>query len=77
MVVLSCPSQRQRYFNFGSTIGAPVHGKTGFSIGIKSRHALPRDGKPYATGVLKRPTCRKSHAIVEYANVKAIANLAC
>src|SRR6266567_1880934 len=51
MGVLSGPSQRQRYFNLGSTTGAPVHGKTGFSIGIKPFDTLPRHGKPQAAGV--------------------------
>src|SRR5215471_14167285 len=72
MGILSGPSQRQRYFNFGSTTGAPVHGKKSFSIGIKPCHTLPRHGKPHAGGVLKRPTRRKSHAVVEHTNVKPI-----
>src|SRR5579862_379483 len=70
--VLSGPAQRQRYFNLGSTTGAPVHGKTGFSIGIKPFHTLTGHGKPYAAGVLKRPTRRKSNAVVEHANVQPI-----
>ena len=61
MGALSGPSQRQRYFNLGSTSGAPVHGKRGLSIGIKPRHTLPRHGKPGAAGVLKRPTRRKAN----------------
>src|SRR3954465_11260054 len=68
--ILSSPSERQRYFNLGSTIGTPVHGKTGFSIGVKRCYTLPRDGKPYAAGVLKRPTLRESHAVIEHTNVK-------
>src|SRR5215472_11235378 len=72
MGVLSGPSQRHRYFNLGSTIGAPVHGKTGFSTGIKPRQSLPRHGKPYAAGVLERPTRRKSHAVVEHTNIEPI-----
>src|SRR5215831_20938073 len=72
MGVLSGPSQRQRYFNLGSTIGAPVHGKTGFSIGIKPCQTLSCHGKSYAAGVLKRPASRKSHAVVEHTNAKPI-----
>jgi hypothetical protein len=72
MGVPSGPSQRQRYFNLGSTTGAPVHGKAGFSIGIKPCQTLPRHGKPYSGGVLKGPTRRKSHAVVEHTNVKPI-----
>src|ERR1700724_2663202 len=72
MGVLSGPSQRQRYCNLGSTTGAPVHGKTGFPIEIKPCQTLPRHGKPHAAGVLKRPTRRKSHAIVEHTKVKPI-----
>ncbi|MCW2757733.1 MAG: putative thiamine biosynthesis lipoprotein, partial [Nocardioidaceae bacterium] len=77
MGILSGPSQRQRYFNLGSTTGAPVHGKTGFSIGIKPCHTLPRHGKPYAAGVLKRPTRRKSHAVVEHTKVEAVPVALC
>src|SRR5215470_11566298 len=73
MTILSGPTQRQRYFNLGSTTGAPVHGKTGFSIGIKPCHALPRHGKAYAGGVLERPTRRKSHAVVEHTNIEPIS----
>src|SRR6266481_8906449 len=72
MAILSGPSQRQRYFDLGSTTGAPVHGKTGFSIGIKPCYTLLCHGKPYAAGVLKRPTRRKSHAVVEHTNVEPI-----
>src|SRR5262245_66419954 len=72
MGVLLGPSQRQRYFHLGSTTGAPVHGKTGFTIGIKPCYTLPRHGKPYAAGVLKRPTCRQSHAGVEHMQLKVI-----
>src|SRR6476469_7109747 len=72
MGILFGPSQGKRYFNLGSTTGAPVHGKTGFSIGIEPYHTLPRHGKPYAAGVLKRPTRRKSYAVVEHTNVKPI-----
>src|SRR4051812_13725315 len=72
MGILSGPSQRQRYFNLGSTTGAPVHGKTGLAFGIKPRYTLPRHGKPYAAAVLKRPTRRKSHAVVEHTNLKPI-----
>src|SRR5215470_10778415 len=77
MGVLSAPSQRQRYFNLGSTTGAPVHCKTGFFIGIKPRQTLPRHGKPDAAGVLKRPPRRKSSAVVEYTNIKPIPDRAC
>src|SRR5215475_3254959 len=77
MGVLSGPSQRQRYFNFGSTTGAPVHGKTGLPIGIEPCQTLPRHGEPYAAGVLKRPTRRKSDTIVEHTNVKPIPDLVC
>src|SRR5215813_11637613 len=72
MDFLSDPSQKQRYLNLGSTTGAPVHGKTSFSIGIKPRQTLPRHGKPYAAGVLNRPTSRKSHTVVEHTNLKPI-----
>src|SRR5215831_402507 len=74
MGVLSGPSQRQRYFNLGSTTSAPVHRKTGFFIGIESCQTLPRHGKPHAPGVLKRPARRKSHAVVEHTNVEPIAD---
>src|SRR5262245_38035114 len=73
MGMISGPSQRQRYFHLGSTAGAPVHGKTSFSIGIKACHTLPRHGEPYAAGVFKRPTVRKSDAVVEHTNVKPIS----
>src|SRR5215470_5141204 len=69
MSILSDPSQRQRYFDFGSTTGAPVHGKTGFSVGIKPCQTLPRHGKSHAAGVFKHPTRWKSHAVVEHANI--------
>src|SRR5215813_10893605 len=72
MGLLSDPSQRQRYFHFGPATGAPVHGKTGFSIGIKTCDTLPRHGKPDAAGVLQRPTFRKPHAVVEHTNIKPI-----
>src|SRR5215468_4564918 len=74
MAILSGPSQRQRYFNLGSTTGAPVYGKTRLPTGIQPCYALPRHGKPYAAGVLKRPARRKSHAIVEDTNVKPISH---
>src|SRR5579883_682124 len=72
MRLLVSPSQRQRYFNFGSTAGAPVDGETGFSVGIKPRHALPGHRKADTGGVFERPTGGKSDAVVEHTDVKAI-----
>src|SRR5262249_30477286 len=72
MGFLSGVSQRQRYFNLGSTTGAPIHGKTGFSIRIKPCQTLARHGKPDTAGVLKRPACRKPHSVIEHTNVKPI-----
>src|SRR3954470_5195537 len=72
MGILSGPSQRQRYFNFGSTTGAPFYGEKRFSLGRKPGHTLPRHGKPHAAGVLKRPTRRKPYAVVEHTNIKPV-----
>src|SRR5215472_44615 len=72
MRILSGPSQRQRYFHLGSTASAAVHGKTGFAIGIKPGHTLPRHGKPSTAGSLQRPARWRSHAVVEHANVEAV-----
>src|SRR5262249_23071981 len=74
MGVLSGPSQRQRYFNLGSTTGPPVHGKAGFSCGIKPCYALTRDGKSEAGGVLNGPIRRKTHAVVDHTDIKPIAS---
>jgi hypothetical protein len=46
MGILSSPSQRQRYFDLGSTTGAPLNGKTAFAIGMKPCDTLPRYEKP-------------------------------
>src|SRR5215470_6986424 len=77
MGVLSDQSQRQRYFDLRSTIGAPVHGKTGFSIGIKPCQTLPCYGEPHAAGIFELPTRRKSHAVVKHANIKSIPDAVC